>query len=49
MNHKTNEMLRAFAAEVTSTLLDGNRHQTPGLGTFPTNFEKQEQRELLAK
>ena len=49
MNHKTNEMLRAFAAEVTSTLLDGNRHQTPGLGTFPTNFEKQGQRELLAK
>ena len=40
MNHKTNEMLRAFAAEVTSTLLDGNRHQTPGLGTFSTCIRK---------
>ena len=40
MNHKTNDMLRAFAAEVTSTLLDGNRHQTPGLGTFSTCIRK---------
>jgi len=40
MNHKTNEMLRAFAAEVTSALLDGNRNQTLGLGTFSTCIRK---------
>ena len=33
---KTDKKLRAFVEEVTATLLDGKRHQTPGLGTFST-------------
>ena len=32
--------LRAFVQEVTATLLDGKRHQTPGLGTFSTCTRK---------
>ena len=32
--------LRAFVQEVTATLLDGGRHQTPGLGTFSTCTRK---------
>ena len=33
---KTDKKLLAFVQEVTATLLDGKRHQTPGLGTFST-------------
>jgi nucleoid DNA-binding protein len=28
--------LQAFVQEVTATLVEGNRHRTPGLGTFST-------------
>ncbi len=38
--HKTDTKLRAFVQEVTATLLDGKRHQTPGLGTFSTCTRK---------
>ena len=37
---KTDKRLRAFVQEVTATLLDGRRHQTPGLGTFSTCTRK---------
>ncbi len=37
---KTDKRLRAFVEEVTATLLDGKRHQTPGLGTFSTCTRK---------
>lgn len=37
---KTDKRLRAFVQEVTATLLDGKRHQTPGLGTFSTCTRK---------
>jgi nucleoid DNA-binding protein len=37
---KTDKRLRAFVHEVTATLLDGKRHQTPGLGTFSTCTRK---------
>ncbi len=37
---KTEKRLRAFVQEVTATLLDGRRHQTPGLGTFSTCTRK---------
>jgi len=37
---KTDKRLRAFVHEVTATLLDGKRHQTPGLGTFSTCARK---------
>ena len=32
--------LRAFVTEVTATLLRGNPHRTPGLGTFSTCMRK---------
>jgi hypothetical protein len=31
---KNDKRLKAFVNEVTATLLDGQRHQTPGFGTF---------------
>ena len=37
---KTDKRLQAFVQEVTATLLDGRRHQTPGLGTFSTCTRK---------
>jgi len=37
---KTDKRLRAFVHEVTATLLDGKRHQTPGFGTFSTCTRK---------
>jgi nucleoid DNA-binding protein len=37
---KTDKKLRAFVHEVTTTLLDGKRHQTPGFGTFSTCTRK---------
>ena len=37
---KSDKRLRAFVHEVTATLLDGKRHQTPGLGTFSTCTRK---------
>ena len=37
---KADRGLRAFVQEVTATLLDGKRHQTPGLGTFSTCVRK---------
>src|SRR5260221_6889263 len=37
---KTDKRLRAFVHEVTAALLDGKRHQTPGLGTFSTCTRK---------
>ena len=37
---KTDRRLRAFVQEVTATLLDGERHRTPGLGTFSTCIRK---------
>ena len=33
--------LKAFVDEVTTTLLDGKRHQTPGFGTFSTCTRKE--------
>ena len=36
----TDKRLRAFVHEVTATLLDDKRHQTPGLGTFSTCTRK---------
>ncbi len=38
--HKTDKRLLAFVEEVTATLLEGKRHQTPGLGTFSTCTRK---------
>ena len=37
---ESNKGLSAFVREVTATLLDGGRHQTPGLGTFSTCTRK---------
>ena len=37
---KIDERLRAFVLEVTTTLLNGERHRTPGLGTFSTCTRK---------
>ena len=37
---RADKRLRAFVQEVTATLLDGKRHQTPGLGTFSTCTRK---------
>src|SRR5258706_14456636 len=37
---KTDKKLRAFVHDVTATLLDGKRHQTPGFGTFSTCTRK---------
>lgn len=40
MNHKLSQRWQAFAEEVTGTLLGGQRHQTPGFGTFSTCTRK---------
>jgi len=37
---KNDKRLKEFVREVTATLLDGKRHQTPGLGTFSTCSRK---------
>ena len=37
---KTDKKLRTFVHDVTATLLDGKRHQTPGFGTFSTCTRK---------
>jgi hypothetical protein len=38
--HKSDKGLREFVEEVTATLLDGEHHRTPGLGTFSTCTRK---------
>ncbi|MGY8815330.1 MAG: hypothetical protein ACKVHQ_11550 [Gammaproteobacteria bacterium] len=37
---KTDKGIRAFVQEVTESLLEGKRHQTPGPGTFSTCTRK---------
>lgn len=37
---KSDTRLQAFVSEVTATLLAGERHRTPGLGTFSTCTRK---------
>ena len=37
---KPDKRLRAFVQEITTTLLNGKRHRTPGLGTFSTCTRK---------
>jgi nucleoid DNA-binding protein len=39
-NHKLNKKWQAFVQEVTGTLFAGERHQTPGFGTFSTCTRK---------
>ncbi len=46
---KTDRKLRAFVEEVTATLLDGKRHQTPGLGTFSTCTRKATAKQIACK
>ena len=46
---KTDKRLRAFVEEVTATLLDGKRHQTPGLGTFSTCTRKATAKRVACK
>ena len=46
---KTDDRLRGFVEEVTATLLDGKRHQTPGLGTFSTCSRKATAKQIACK
>jgi hypothetical protein len=46
---QSDKRLRAFVQEVTATLLDGKRHQTPGLGTFSTCIRKATAERVICK
>jgi len=37
---KNDKRIKVFVQDVTAVLLDGKRHQTPGLGTFSTCTRK---------
>lgn len=46
---KSDKRLQAFVEEVTATLLDGERHQTPGLGSFSTCTRKAAAKRVACK